>query len=123
MSAQVTPGRKRLERDLLHGDRVVEQAAHLVGGRADDHRPLELRVVAPDRRARLGDEDVARLERDVVRDGMRPGAAQPDLAAVPRRDAVGRSLLPDVVAERREELERRLVPGPEARLGLGDADA
>ncbi len=42
----MTPRAKRVEGDLLGGDRVAEQTAHLVGRRADDHRPLELRVVA-----------------------------------------------------------------------------
>ena len=64
----------RGEGGLLRGDGVVEEPPHLVGRRADDHRPLELRVVAPDRRARLRHEHVARLELDVVRDRVRPRA-------------------------------------------------
>ena len=115
-------GAECVERDLLRGDRVVEQAPHLVGRRADDHRPLELGVVAPDRRARLGDEHVALLELDVVGDGVRPRAPQPDLAAVAGRDAVGGRLLAAVGAvERREQRERRLVPRAQGRLGLGRA--
>ena len=119
-SAQVVPGTERGEGHLLGGDRVVEEAAHLVGRRADDHRALELGVVAPDRRARLGDEDVALLELDVVGDRVRPGAAQADLAAVAGRDAVGGRLLAAVRAvERLQHRERRLVSRPQARLGLG----
>jgi hypothetical protein len=72
----------RVEGDLLRGNGVVEEPPHLVGGRADDHRPLELGVVAPDRRARLRHEHVACAELDVVRDRVRPRAAQPDLAPV-----------------------------------------
>ena len=117
-------GPERVEGDLLRGDRVVEEAAHLVGRLADDHRPLELGVVAPDRRARLGDEDVALLELDVVRDRVRPGAPQPDLAAVAGRDAVGGRLLAAVGAvERLQHRERGLVACPQARLGLGRARA
>ena len=56
-------GPERRERDLLRGDGVVEEPAHLVRRLADDHRALELGVVAPDGRARLGDEHVAFLER------------------------------------------------------------
>ena len=44
------PGANRLECRVLEGDHVVEEATLLVGGRADHHRPLELRVVAPDGR-------------------------------------------------------------------------
>ena len=108
------------ERNLLGGDGVVEQPPHLVRGPADDHRPLELGVVAPDRRARLADEHVAFPELDVVGDGVRPGAPEADLAAVPRRDAVGRGLLAAVRrAERLEHGESRLVARLQARLGLG----
>jgi hypothetical protein len=65
-------GAERLERDLLRGDRVIEEAPHLVRGRPDDHGPLELGVVAPDRRTRLADEHIARLKLDVVGDRVRP---------------------------------------------------
>jgi hypothetical protein len=67
---------------------VVEEAAHLVGRSADDHGALELGVVPPDGSARLGDEDVPFLELDVVGHSVRPRAPEPNLAAVPRRDAV-----------------------------------
>ena len=105
------------ERGLLRGDGVVEEPAHLVRRLADDHRALQLGVVAPDGRARLGDEDVAFLEADVVGDCVRPRASQPDLAAIARRDAVGRRLLAAVGAvESLQQRQRRLVSGPEAGL-------
>ena len=44
-------GAERVEGRLLGGDRVIEEPSHLVGRGADDHRALELGVVAPDRRA------------------------------------------------------------------------
>ena len=65
-------GPDRIEGDALRGDGVVEEVPHLVGGRADDQRPLEFGVVAPDRRARLRHEHVAFPELDVVRDRVRP---------------------------------------------------
>ena len=117
-------GPQRSERGFLCGEHVREEPAHLFGRRADHHRPLELGVVAPHRGARLGDEDVAELELDVVRDRVRPGAAAADLAAIARRRAVRRALL---AAEPRPELgehrEGRLVTGAQARLGLGRARA
>ena len=110
-------GAERVEGRLLGGDRVVEQPSHLVGRGADDHRPLELGVVAPDRRSRLGDEDLARLERDVVGDRVGPGAPLPDLAAIARRGAVRRRELPAVARpERLEHGERGLVPGAQPCL-------
>ena len=91
-------------------------------GRADHDRTLELGVVAPDRRARLGDEDVAGAELDVVGDRVRPRAARADLAPVARLHAVRRRELARRRRPRRsEQRERRLVPGAEARLRLGDA--
>ncbi len=55
-------------------------------------------------------------------DRVRPRAAPADLAAVAGGRAVGRGLLAPVpVAERLQHRERRLVPCPEARLGLGHA--
>ena len=115
-------GAQCVERGLLRRNRVVEEAAHLVGGSTDDHRALELGVVPPHGRGRLGDEHVAHLELDVVRDRVRPAAAAADLAAVARRGSVGRPLLAGVRrAERVEHRERRLVPGAEARLRLGRA--
>ena len=99
---------------------MVEEPAHLVRRRPDHHRALQLGVVPADGRARLGDEHVARAKLDVVRDRVRPRAAQPDLAAVAGLDAVcGRQLALVARADRREEGERRLVPGAEARLRLG----
>ena len=71
----------RRERRFPRSQHVVEEPAHPVGRRPDDERALELRLVAPDRRARLGDEHVAGLELDVVRDRVRPRAPRPDLAA------------------------------------------
>ena len=102
-------GAECVEGGLLRGHGVVEEAAHLVGRRPDDHRALELGVVAPDRGARLGDEHVAGLELDVVRDRVRPGAAQPDLPPVAGRDAVGRGLLL-AVARRRASAAARASP-------------
>jgi hypothetical protein len=108
------------EGHLLGRDRVVEEPAHLVRRLADDHRALQLGVVAPDRRAGLGDEDVALLELDVVGDRVRPRAPKADLAAVAGRDAVGGRLLAAVRAvERLQHRERGLVPSPQAGLGLG----
>ena len=52
---------------------------------------------------------------------MRPGAPQPDLAAIARRDAVGGPLLLGV-CEGCEHRERRLVPGAQACLRLCRAD-
>ena len=43
----------------------VEQPFLLGRGIADEHRPLELREVAPDRRACTRDEHVAGLEHEV----------------------------------------------------------
>jgi hypothetical protein len=98
---------------------VLEEAARLVARRPDDHGSLELGVIAPDRRARLRDEHVADLELDVVREGVRPGAAQADLTAVSRRRAVGRALLSaEAVAECLQHRQRRLVACPQRRLGL-----
>ena len=65
-------GSNRVEGDLLRRDGVLEEPSHLVGWRTDDHRPLELRFIAPDRRARLCHEYVAFPELDVVRDRVRP---------------------------------------------------
>src|ERR1700674_1658930 len=111
-------GPDRLEGDPLRRDRVLEQPSHLVGRRADNHRPLELRVVAPDRRARLRHEYVAFPELDVVGDCVRPRAAQPDLAAVAGRRAVGgREPAPVPLTERLQHRERRLMTGPETRFG------
>ena len=113
---------ERGEGDLLRGDGVVEEPARLVARRPDDHGPLELGVVAPDRRARLRDEHVAHLELDVVGDRVRPGAAQADLAPVAGRRAVGRALLPaEAIAERLQHRQCRLVARPQARLGLRGA--
>ena len=41
------PRAKRVERDLLRGDHVVEQPSHLAGRLADHHRALELGVDSP----------------------------------------------------------------------------
>src|SRR5207248_739099 len=82
-----------VEGDLLRAHDVFEEAPLLVRRLADDHAALELRVVAPDRRGRLGDEHVAGLEADVVRDRVRPGRAAPDLTAVPRGRTVLRAEL------------------------------
>src|SRR5581483_6644602 len=113
-------GPERVERHLLRGDDVLVQPALLVGRRPDHHAALELGVVAPDGRGRLGDEHVARLEDDVVRDGVGPGAPPADLAAVARGRAVLRPELAGVLRpERREHGQGRLVAGPQARLGLG----
>ena len=79
---------ERRECDLLGGDDVRVEAALLLGGLADDHPALELRVVAPHRGGGLRDEHVARLEADVVRDRVRPGRAAADLAAIPGGGAV-----------------------------------
>ena len=61
---------------------MVEHPRLLVGRLADHHRPLELREIAPHRRARAGHEHVARLEDDVVRERVRDRRAAADLAAV-----------------------------------------
>ena len=121
-SAHVTPGRKRVEGDLLGGAHVLEMTSHLVRRRADDHGALELGVVAPYGCARLAHEDVARPEPDVVRDRVRPRAPLADLAPIARGGSVGRRK-PAVVrrAERSEHGEARLVAGAEACLRLGRA--
>ena len=99
---------------------MVEHPPHLVARSADDHAAFELRVVPPHRSARLGDEQVAFLELDVVGDGVGPGAPEADLAAIAGRGAVGRRLLAAVGrAERVDHRERGLVAGPQARLRLG----
>jgi hypothetical protein len=116
------PRSDRPERDVLGADGVVEEPPHLVGGRSDDQGALELGVVAPDRRARLRHEHVALLEADVVRDRMGPGAAEPDLPAIPGRHARGGRETPAVaVSELFEHRERRLVARAQAGLGLGRA--
>ena len=114
---------KRIERDLLRGDDVVEEPALLVGRRADDHRPLELGVVAPHRRARLRDEHVARLELDVVRDRVRPRAARADLAAVARlrRRRSMPSWPPNESPSASSIASVASWPGAQARLCLGRA--
>ena len=119
-SAQVTPGRIAPKAACCEATVWSKSRRISSGRRADDHRPLELRVVAPDRRARLRHEHVAGPELDRVRDRVRPRAAQPDLAAIAGRRA-RRRREPADVAERREHRERRLVTRPEARLGLGRA--
>ena len=121
-SAHVAPGTQRAERGAARAEHVVEQAPHLVGRLADDHRPLELGVVAPDRSARLADEHVAGLEGDVVRDRVRPRAPLADLAPVAGRDAVRRGE-PAAVgrAERLVHRERRLVARAQAGRGFGRA--
>ena len=73
-----------IERDLLRRHDMIEEAALLVGRRPDDHRALELGVVAPHRCACLGHEHVARFEPDVVRDRVGPRAAAADLPAIAR---------------------------------------
>ena len=73
-----------IERDLLRRHDMVEEPALLVGRRADDHRALELGVVAPHRCACLRHEHVAWLEPDVVRNRVGPRAAAADLAAIAR---------------------------------------
>ncbi len=113
----MTPGSKRREGRLLRRDGVLEEPAHLVARGPDDHGPLELGVVAPDRGARLADEHVPRPELDVVRDRVSPGAAQPDLTAVTRRGAIGGGLTTDL-AERLQHRERGLVSRAQTGLGL-----
>ena len=116
------PRPDRGEGGLLRGDGVLEQPLLLVGRRADDHPALELGVVAPDRRARLGHEHVAGAELDRVRDRVRPRAADADLAAVAGRCAV-RGREPSDLAARGEHGERRLVSGAQRRFRLGRAGA
>jgi hypothetical protein len=84
------PRAQRGEGDLLRGAHVIEMASHLVGGRPDDHRALQLRVVAPHGRRGLGDQHVAGAELDVVGDRVGPRAPLSDLPPVPRRGAVRR---------------------------------
>ena len=118
-SAQVTPGRSAPSAALRAPSMWSNRRRICVGRLADDHRPLELGVVAPDRSARLADEDVAGLEGDVVRDRMRPRAALADLAAVAGRDTVRRGEAAAVGrAERVMHGERRLVSGAESGRGL-----
>jgi hypothetical protein len=75
-------------------------------------------------RARLGDEHVSRLELDVVRDRVRPGASRSDLSPVARLRPAGRAeLAAKRVTEHCEHRERGLVPGAQTRLGLRPADA
>ena len=113
-------GSDRVDRDLLGCNGVVEEPPHLVRRLADDQRPLELGVVAPDRCARLGHEYVTGAKLDVVRDRVRPRAAQADLAAVACGHAVGGGQPAAVrVAELLQHCERRLLAGAEARLGFG----
>ena len=111
-----------VERGAASAEHVLEQTPHLGARLADDHRPLELGVVPPDRGARLADEHVAGFELDVVRDRVRPGAPLPDLAPVARRDPVRRGEAAAVGrAERVVHGERRLVARAQAGLGLGRA--
>ena len=113
---------QRVERDLPGAEHVVEQATHLVRRVADDQRPLELGVVAPDRGARLGHEHVAGAKLDVVRDGVRPGAPPATGVRSAGGDAVRRRELPGVAgAERGQHCECRLVSGAQRRFGLGRA--
>src|SRR5580698_3401702 len=81
-------GNDRVERRLARREHVVEEPAHPAGGLADHHRAFQLCVVAPDGRACLAHEYIARLESDVVRDGVSPRAAVADLAPVTRLDSV-----------------------------------
>ena len=99
-------GSERVEGGLLRRDGVAVQPALLVGGLADDHAALELGVVAPDRRSGLGDEHVAGLEGDVVRDGVGPGGAAADLAAVAGGRAVLGAELAGVVGAERLSIAR-----------------
>ena len=111
----------RPERRLPRSEHVVEEPPHPVGRRAENERALELGLVAPDRSACLGDEDVADLELDVVRDRVRPRAPEPDLSAIAGFRAVAGAEQP-ARAVRGEHRERRLLLGAKACLGLGCAD-
>ncbi len=102
------PRPDRGEGGFLRRDGVLEQSPLLVRRRADDHPALELGVVAPDRRARLGHEHVAGVELDRVRDRVRPCAADADLAAIAGGGAV-RGREPSDLAALGEHGERRLV--------------
>ena len=100
----------RSERDVLERDHVREHPLLLGRRLAEEHRPLELRQVAPDRRARARDEDVASLEHEVPGERVRIRRVAADLPAVAgvraRRDEGLRAVdLPDGVEHR----ERRLV--------------
>src|SRR5439155_7721709 len=94
-------------------------------GLADHHRPLELRVVPPYGRTGSGDEDVARLEDDVVRERVRNGRIATDLPAVTRFRAVLEEHALGAVqrTDRVEHRERRLCARPPAHLRFGRADS
>jgi hypothetical protein len=109
-----------VERRLLRREHVVEEEPHSIGRRPDDHGPLELRLIAPDRCTGLGDEDVPLLEPDVVCNGVRPGAPATDLSAVAGLCAVTRPEQPSR-AVLLEHCERRRLLRLQARLRLGDA--
>src|SRR5579859_3316978 len=81
-------GNDRVERRLARCEHVVEEPAHPAGRLTDHHRAFQLCVVAPDGGPRLTHEHLARLESDVVRDGMSPGAAAADLTSVACLDSV-----------------------------------
>src|SRR5215213_8995387 len=89
---------------------------------ADHHRALELRLVAPDGCPGLRNADVAPREADVVRDGVRPRAALPDLAAEARlRPVAGAEEAARAV--RLEHGEGGVALRLEARLRLRTAGA
>ena len=76
---------------------------------ADHHRPLELREVAPDGRARPGDEDVALAERDAARERVWDRGVAADLTPVARVRPLENVLGPVDLADRVEHREGRLV--------------
>lgn len=102
---------------------MLEHPLLLAARLADEHRPLELREVAPNGRARAGDEDVADLEHEVPRQSMWNRRVATDLSAVAGVRSAGECALRAVdLADRIEHRERRLVARPLRDLGLSDAD-
>ena len=93
----------------------------LVAGLADDHRALQLGVVAPHRRARPGDQHVPWLEDDVVGQGMGDRCVAPDLAAVAGPCPAGEIALGPVDrADGVQHGQGGFQAGAPADLGLGE---
>jgi len=87
-----------------------------LGSRVEGHQegigPLELRQVAPHRRARTGHQDVAGPERDVGREGVGDCGVAADLTAIAGGGAFGEGILRAVDrADRVEHGKRRLMRG------------
>lgn len=75
-------GPQGLEGDLLGALHMVEHAMLLVRGPADDHGPLQLRVVAPHGCPGPAHQHVAGLEGDVVGQGVGDGRPPADLPTI-----------------------------------------